>query len=108
MKYCRYCGNELLDEAIICSKCGCKSQLFNNNDEVNNNNGITILIKVFLIISCILTGWIFIPLLWKIPMTVHYFNSIEDNKKVGLAYEILTLIFVSRIAGILLLVYDEH
>ena len=24
MKYCTHCGNELLDEAIICPKCGCK------------------------------------------------------------------------------------
>jgi len=23
MKYCSHCGNELLDEAIICPKCGC-------------------------------------------------------------------------------------
>lgn len=23
MKYCEKCGNELLDEAVICPKCGC-------------------------------------------------------------------------------------
>lgn len=23
MKYCSHCGNELLDEAVICPKCGC-------------------------------------------------------------------------------------
>ncbi len=23
MKYCEKCGNELLDEAIMCPKCGC-------------------------------------------------------------------------------------
>lgn len=23
MKYCSHCGNELLDEAILCPKCGC-------------------------------------------------------------------------------------
>lgn len=23
MKYCEKCGNELLDEAILCPKCGC-------------------------------------------------------------------------------------
>ncbi|WP_368248904.1 zinc-ribbon domain-containing protein, partial [Intestinimonas butyriciproducens] len=23
MKYCSKCGNELLDEAVICPKCGC-------------------------------------------------------------------------------------
>lgn len=25
MKYCNKCGNELLDEAVICPKCGCAS-----------------------------------------------------------------------------------
>ena len=23
MKYCTHCGNQLLDEAIVCPKCGC-------------------------------------------------------------------------------------
>ena len=23
MKYCTHCGNELLDEAVVCPKCGC-------------------------------------------------------------------------------------
>lgn len=26
MKYCRHCGNEVADEAIICLKCGCKTE----------------------------------------------------------------------------------
>ena len=25
MKYCKKCGNELLDEAVICPKCGCST-----------------------------------------------------------------------------------
>ncbi|MGI6701061.1 MAG: zinc-ribbon domain-containing protein [Christensenellales bacterium] len=24
MKYCSKCGNEVLDDAVICTKCGCK------------------------------------------------------------------------------------
>ena len=24
MKYCVHCGNELLDDAVICPKCGCR------------------------------------------------------------------------------------
>lgn len=23
MKYCQYCGQELMDEAVVCPKCGC-------------------------------------------------------------------------------------
>ncbi len=38
MKYCNKCGNQLLDEAVICPKCGCSvgSQL-SNNAESNRN-----------------------------------------------------------------------
>ncbi len=25
MKYCSKCGNELLDEAVICPNCGCET-----------------------------------------------------------------------------------
>ena len=25
MKYCRYCGSEIADEAVICLKCGCRA-----------------------------------------------------------------------------------
>lgn len=34
MKYCAHCGNELLDEAVICPKCGCptNSQRVNGDD----------------------------------------------------------------------------
>lgn len=30
MKYCSHCGNQLVDEAIICPKCGCPTEMFNN------------------------------------------------------------------------------
>ncbi len=26
MKYCKHCGAELLDEAIVCPKCGCSAE----------------------------------------------------------------------------------
>lgn len=29
MKYCSHCGKELLDEAVICLNCGCKSLVVN-------------------------------------------------------------------------------
>ena len=30
MKFCQYCGKELLDEAVICPGCGCSVQDENN------------------------------------------------------------------------------
>ena len=29
MKYCTHCGNQLVDEAVICPKCGCPTEMFN-------------------------------------------------------------------------------
>ena len=34
MKYCTHCGKELLDEAVVCSGCGCPV----NADGVNNSS----------------------------------------------------------------------
>lgn len=39
MKFCRHCGKEVLDEAIICPGCGCSIQVSNN---VNVDNSISI------------------------------------------------------------------
>ena len=31
MKYCTKCANELLDEAVICPKCGCPTEAWNKS-----------------------------------------------------------------------------
>ena len=28
MKYCTHCGNELIDDAVVCTKCGCPTELY--------------------------------------------------------------------------------
>lgn len=33
MKFCQHCGKELLDEAVICTGCGCAVQTFSNTQE---------------------------------------------------------------------------
>ena len=38
MKYCSHCGNQLVDEAIICPKCGCPTDMFNNPNRSYNQN----------------------------------------------------------------------
>ena len=43
---------------------------------------------------------------WMIPMTVHYFKSIAKQEPLSLTYKICSLIFVSPVAGILMLVND--
>lgn len=44
-----------------------------------------------------------LPLCWCLPMTYHYCSRTEQGIPVGLAFKICTLLFVSLIAGIIML-----
>ena len=39
MKYCQYCGNEVLDEAVICLKCGCSVD-YDNKPQIKNRTAL--------------------------------------------------------------------
>ena len=56
-----------------------------------------------MLISCIFTGFALIPLCWTIPMTVNYWKAVKDNQPVSTAFKVCSLIFVSLIAGIVML-----
>lgn len=102
--YCRKCGAEIMDEAVICPKCGC---LTDNEKRLKSQNSERVsVIKLFMILGCIVSGIVVFPLLWTIPMTISYKKSVESNQPVSLTFKICTLLFVSTIAGILMLV-DE-
>ena len=66
MKYCSKCGNELLDDAVICPKCGCAVEGMRNPEAVDNRSGLQTAAKIFMIIGCIAIGWCLIPLAWCI------------------------------------------
>ena len=87
MKYCVKCGNELLDEAVVCTKCGCAADLTqsqaisqNNNDLVNElsnkvkTNGI-----IWLVIGCIqiLLG-LFVQYVFLIVGILNIVTAISD------------------------------
>ena len=38
MKYCSKCGNQVMDEAVICPKCGCPVENTGSVAQQNNNN----------------------------------------------------------------------
>ena len=127
MKYCTYCGKQLVDEAAFCASCGraigtthdticdqqgtsakeiqCQNtQLNSTTHDRQETSALKTIAKVFMIIGCIATaGYFLIPLCWTIPMTVHYFNAVKNNKCVGTGFKVCTLIFVSLIAGIIML-----
>lgn len=109
MKYCATCGKELNDNAVYCDRCG--TQVDNRrratdrygNEIVKHDSALTLATKIFMIISCVVSACVVIPLAWCIPMTVSYWNAVEEGRPVSTAFKVCTLIFVNVIPGILML-----
>lgn len=131
--YCRKCGAEVMDEAVICPKCGCftseefaKKMSTRNSSSKKSSASKKSAAEAFMIFTCFLYAIIFIfciillpgqylslvfpslliiliPLAWTIPMTVIYYKRNKQNKSVGIAFKICTLFFVNTISGILML-----
>ncbi len=108
MKYCAKCGNELLDDAVVCPKCGCAVEGTRNPVVVSGPSGMQIAAKVLMILGCVAMGAFLIPLAWCIPMTVSYCKKIERGEPVSVGFKICSLLFVSMIAGILMLCDSEN
>ena len=111
MKYCVKCGAEMVDDAVVCVKCGCAcapAKTYTPQvaiQPVSGENGLTSVAKIFLILSTILMGLFSfgIALAWCLPMTISYFNKIKRQKPVSIGFKVCSLLFVSMIAGILML-----
>lgn len=127
IKFCPICGKELEEDANFCPACGNPTKI--NNKTQNNENSVKAMrpplqgvgvIMAFMIISCIISfGSIItyiglenyaamaflgiLPLLWKIPMTISFFNSANNFQKISTAFKVCVLLFVSSISGIILL-----
>lgn len=175
--YCKRCGSQITDDAIFCSKCGCKvenvetaSQSSQTNTVYDSNSANVITphtlpasnttlaepkqtpprkntgtqgtAKGFLVLACVVVAIlsIFFLLLYimirniiytdpemieyyygydtlilyilcillvffvvSLLMTTHYFHATKDGVPVSTAFKICTLIFVSFIAGIIML-----
>ena len=67
MKYCSECGNELLDKAEICPRCGCRvSPPQTAGKSSSSNEDLDLITKIFLILGTIALGVFLIPLAWII------------------------------------------
>jgi len=108
MKYCSKCGTQLADEAVFCSGCGCavktaaasvpaKPAGSKKTSEMAN------LAKVFMVLGTIIMGVYIIPLVWCIPMTIYYFNRVDNHQPVSDSFKICSLLFVSMLGGIFML-----
>ena len=59
---------------------------------------------IFSLISLVATGWLIVPLAWMIPMCVVSWGIYKGTRPNTVAFGVCTLIFVSLVAGILLLI----
>ena len=75
----------------------------------SSQDGLITAIKVFMILSCVFSSFfLFIPLLWTVPMTVIAIKKLENRQPLGVAFKICTLLFVGIIPGILMLVLNDE
>lgn len=100
--FCSKCGAEVRDEAVICPNCGCEIEKAATHSK-NGVSGLKIAAKVFMIIATVCSAWCLIPLAWTLPMTISYSRKIKAGEPVGVGFKICSLLFVSLIAGILML-----
>ena len=116
--YCKNCGKQIDDKAVICVYCGCltdegeklnfdlsQNKLNNktNTNVDNSNKTLASIAKVLVIITTVFTGFYIIPLFWTVPMTQKLSRALNNNEKISIGFKICILLFLNTIAGILLL-----
>lgn len=111
MKYCQQCGTQMDDDSAFCPNCGTPSRVDPKpivtapaQQTQAQPAPILVVAKVFMIIGCVASAFCFLfPLCWTIPMTVCYCNALNNRRPIGVGFKVCTLLFVSTIAGILML-----
>lgn len=130
--YCIHCGKEIADDAAICINCGRvinEEKLSSISKQTSEDGKILVAFtKIFMIIACVINAYKFlvfgfqlapsgivlgillaiIPLAWCVPMTVSYYLKIKNKQKIGIVFKILTLVFVSKVCGVLMLFNNEN
>lgn len=102
--YCRNCGNEILDDAVVCPKCGCQVKPITNQ---SSSNAKVTVAKIFIILSCIFGFFLFfIPTIVGIIAYNKLSHAKTKNELTGIA--ICTLIFCNTIAGIIMLTINDE
>ncbi len=106
MKFCSKCGKEIVDEAVVCPNCGC-AVASADAPGAAGSDGLGIAAKIFLIIGCVYIGWAIINLAWFLHITISICGKMKRGEPVGTGLKVCALLFVSLIAGILLLCRED-
>ena len=110
MKYCPDCGTQLADQAAFCTNCGHKLDAAPNrsiNIAPPNDESLQIIVKIFLILGCIVLGWMILPLAWCLPITLTILGKLKRAEPISVGLKVASLLLVSPIAGIVLLLRDN-
>lgn len=111
--FCSKCGAEITDGSKFCPNCGNSVESTNTptpaTNEVTKKEVSTLktVAKIFMILATVCSAMCLIPLAWTIPMTVSYSRKIRNNEPVGTGFKVCSLLFVSLIAGILMLCDED-
>ena len=118
MKFCTKCGKELIDEAIVCTGCGCsvvhdktvENVVIKKAVVTRKESNLMSAAKILMILGTVWTA-IFtfsLGLAWCLPMTIIFYNKLEKGEPVSVVFKVCSLIFVNIIAGILMLCDTEE
>lgn len=103
MKFCQKCGSELMDEAVICPKCGCSVRSMDRPAiQLKTNRG---LIK-FILLSIITFGIYGIVVMSSVSTDINTIASKYDGKKT-MHYCLVLFIFSWLTFGIVPLVWSH-
>ncbi len=104
MKYCAKCGAELLDEAVICPKCGCSTNTGGSKPviQLKTNRG---LLK-FILLSIITLGIYGIVVMSNVSTDINTIASKYDGKKT-MHYCLVLFVFTWLTMGIVPLVWSH-
>lgn len=107
MVFCPKCGKEVSKDDEQCEYCSHqlkKKKISYNTYQKEKNNSLDTATKVFMILACICDSSFFlIVLIWAIPMTIYAWNRLDSGEDISIGFKICYLIFVGKLAGILLL-----
>lgn len=105
MKYCAKCGQELMDEAVVCTACGCmvETEAAAEAAPAKKESVLKTVAKILMIISTVAYGFTLLPLAWMLPMTITYCKKVKNNQPISTGFKVCILIFVNLISGVLLL-----
>lgn len=74
----------------------------------NQDQTLRLVAFIFCVVSLVSVCWLIIPLAWMIPMTIYAYGIYKGTKPNTVAFGVCTLLFISIVAGVLLLIADKQ